>query len=510
MTPFSLPRARRLPALSTLCGALAAALLLSACTAGPDYQRPAYQDVPLHNVGLLQQRTAGAPMPALDHWWDGFNDPALSEIIRRVLAQNLDLSAALARVEQARAAARVAGARRLPEGDLSGQAARARQSLQSPLGEIARTFPGYQRTQNLFELDGGASWELDLAGALKRGAQAADAELEAAEAQHAGVRISVAAEAADAYFRIRGAQARIALAEHQVKASADLGEIVRLRLKDGLASVAETAQADARLAQSRAALPPLRTELERHLNRLDVLMGTAPGTYAGQLAQGADASQVPAISVSQSSVELMRRRPDVIAAERKLAASNERIGQAMAAWYPDLSLSALVGFQSLGAAGFLSADSLQAQGGLGLRWRLFDFGRIDAEIDRAKGAHAEALAVYRKSMLQAAEDVENAIMALVQLEQQSRDLNAEVDAQQLARSNAEEAYKGGVLSLAEVLTQDRLLLAAQDEMAQVHADNARAAVSVFRALGGWMVMSWPCVDFLRRTVAAVVCAAGCT
>ncbi|WP_432240225.1 efflux transporter outer membrane subunit [Herbaspirillum robiniae] len=484
-TPLLLPkRAGRRPVLTSLGAAMAAALVLSACAVGPDYQRPQYQDTPLHNVALLQQRQAQAPMPALDHWWDGFGDPVLSEIIGRVLAQNLDLSAALARVEQARAAAQIAGARRLPEGELSGQAARAKQSLQSPLGEIGRTFPGYQRTQNLLELDAGASWELDLAGALKRGAQAADAELQAAEAQQAGVRVSVAAEAADAYFRIRGAQARIALAEHQVKASSSLGDIVRLRLKDGLASVAEIAQADARLAQSRATLPPLRIELERQTNRLDVLMGAAPGTYARQLAQGADASRVPAISVSQSSVELMRRRPDVIAAERRLAASNERIGQAMAAWYPDLSLSALVGFQSLGAAGFLTANSLQAQGGLGLRWRLFDFGRIDAEIARAKGANAEALAQYRKSMLGAAEDVENAIMALVQLEQQSRDLAEQVDAQQRARSNAEEAYKGGVLSLSEVLTEDRLLLSAQDEMAQVHADNARAAVSVFRALGG--------------------------
>lgn len=478
------PRAGRLPAPASLYGALAAALLSSACTTGPDYHRPEYQDAPLHNVALLQQRAAQTPMPALDHWWDGFDDPVLSEIVTRVLAQNLDLSAALARVEQARAVAQSAGAHRLPEAGLSGQAARARQSLQSPLGEIARTFPGYQRTQNLFDLDTGASWELDLAGALKRGAQAADAELQAAEAQQAGVRVSVAAEAADAYFRIRGAQARIALAEHQVKAASDLGQLVRLRLKDGLASVAETAQADARLAQSRAALPPLRIELERQLNRLDVLMAAAPGTYARQLAQHADTSRVPAIGVSQSSVELMRRRPDVIAAERRLAASNERIGQAMAAWYPDLSLSALVGFQSLGMAGFFTANSLQAQGGFGLRWRLLDFGRIDAEIAHAKGANAEALALYRKSMLVAAEDVENAIMALVQLEQQSIELAAQVDAQQRARGNAEESYKGGVLSLAEVLTEDRLLLAAQDEMAQVHADNARAAVSVFRALGG--------------------------
>lgn len=473
-----------LASLRALCAALAGAGLLMACTSGPDYHRPDYHDAPLRNVAQLAQRPASAPMPPLERWWEGFGDAQLTAIVGRALAQNLDLAVALARVEQARAVATLAGARGLPQGELNAQAARNHQSLHSPLGRIGRALPGYERNQYLFELDGGASWELDLAGAIQRGTEAAAAELDMAQALQAGVRVTVAAEAADAYFRIRAAQTRIALAQRQVRASTELGELVQLRMNDGLASNGDVAQAQARLAQARAQLPPLRIELERQLNRLDVLLGVQPGTDAQRLAGPGVEAVVPAIAMASGSAELMRRRPDVMAAERRLAASSARIGVAEAARYPQLSLSALAGFQNLGAAGLFSADSLQAQGGLGLRWRLFDFGRIDAEIARARGANAEALASYRHSMLRATEDVENAVTVLLQLEQQARDLAQQVQAQQRARGNAEEAYQGGVSSLAEVLTQDRLLMAAQDQLAQVHADNARAAVSLFRAMGG--------------------------
>jgi outer membrane protein TolC len=156
----------------------------------------------------------------------------------------------------------------------------------------------------------------------------------------------------------------------------------------------------------------------------------------------------------------------------------------MAEYYPKLSLSALLGFESLGAAGLFSADSFQPQAALGLRWRLFDFGRIDAEVARAKGVNQEALARYRQSILRATEDVENAIVTLVQLEKQSAELADEVTARRRARSAAQDAYQGGVLSLTEVLEEDRLLLHARDQLAQVRADDARAAVSTFRSLGG--------------------------
>nr|WP_051781451.1 efflux transporter outer membrane subunit [Janthinobacterium agaricidamnosum] len=464
-------------------------MLLAGCVAGPDYRAPdsampaAYRGqaaLEAHNA-----RQTGAA-PALDSWWSGFNDAALTRIIGRVLAQNLDLDAALARVEQARAAARQAGAQQLPSGAVSASVVRQNQSLQGPIGVIGSNLPGYYRNQSIYDAGVGASWELDLAGGLQRGAENASAEAQAAEADRLGVRISVAAEAADAYFRVRGAQRRIATAQEQVGTSQRLLELVRLRQTDGLSAERETAQAEALLAQAKATIPPLLGERDIQLNRLDVLMGAQPGTYAAELAQTETETLAlaPAIVSSQGPAGLLRRRPDVIAAERRLAASNALIGVASAEYYPTLSLSALLGFSSLGSAGFVSAASLQPQAVAGLRWRLFDFGKVDAEVARAKGAHAEALALYRKSMLRATEDVENAIVRLTQLEAEHAEVHRQVTAEQRARDAAQQAYLGGATSLYEVLQEDRQLLAARDQLVRINADQARAAVAAFRALGG--------------------------
>lgn len=461
------------------------AAALAACAAGPDYHTPpAEMPAAYTHAAALQAREATEPAPPLDSWWRGFDDPALTRIVQRALDQNLDLAASIARVEQARAAASHAGAELLPQASLSASAARQHQSLESPLGAIGKNLPGYNRNQSLYNAGVGASWEIDVAGGLRRGAEAASAEAQAAEAEHLGVRVLVAAEAADAYFRVRGAQQRIAIAQQQVQTNARLLELVRLRLADGIGAAREQAQAEAQLAQTRVTVPPLQIELETQLNRLDVLMGAQPGTYAAELQAPAERLAVPQITVAQGPANLLQRRPDVIAAERKLAASSARIGVATAEYYPKLSLSALLGFESLSAGKMFTAATFQPAAIAGLRWRLFDFGRVDAEVAQARGANGEALANYRKSMLRATEDVENAIIALTQLELQGKDLAVEVDAHVRARGAAEDAFKGGAVSLFEVLEEDRLLLAARDQQARVRADNARAAVATFRALGG--------------------------
>lgn len=466
--------------------AAASTLFLAACAGNPAYEAPTITPAPFHNAALLEQRDTVVAAPQLDQWWLGFRDPVLTTIVQRAISQNLDLAASLARVEQAQAAAQRASAQRLPEGDINGQAARQRQSLQSPLGKIASGLPGYERTQTLYDVGVGASWELDLAGAARRGAEAANAGRAAAEASHLGVRISIAAEAADAYFRIRAAQARLVLAEEQIKSSTGLLDMVHLRSQKGLSGQRENAQAEARLSQVRAGLPPLRIALERQLNRLDVLLGAAPGAYSRELSARGDtgAVTVPAVSAAEGSAGLLRRRPDILAAERQLAAAHARISVATASYYPSLSLSALLGFESLGTDGVSTGNSFQPQALLGLRWRLFDFGRIDAEVAQAKGARQEALVRYRQTVLRATEEVENALMTLVQLEKQSAELNDEIAARERARHAAQETFQGGTVSLDAVLEEDRMLLQARDQLAQVRADDARAAVSVFRALGG--------------------------
>lgn len=480
----TLPRSRAARFLTTLSAAAAAAIL-AACAAGPDYHAP-MADMPLAypHAPALEARDAIPPVPALDTWWLGFDDAALTRIIEHALAQNLDLAAAIARVDQARAAARHAGAELLPQGALSADVSKQRQSLEGPLGTLGKQFPGYDRNKTLYGTGFGASWEIDVAGGLRRGAEAASAEAEAAEAEHMGVRVLVVAEAADAYFRVRGAQQRIAIAEEQVRTNARLLELVQLRLADGIGAERERAQAEAQLAQTRVTIPPLQIELATQLNRLDVLMGAHPGSYATELVAPQAPMSVPRISVAQGPANLLQRRPDVIAAERRLAASSAHIGVATAEYYPKLSISALLGFESLSASKLFTASAFQPAAIAGLRWRLFDFGRVDAEVAQAKGANAQALANYRKAMLRATEDVENAIIALTQLESQSKELAAEVNAHARARGAAEDAYKGGAVSLFEVLQEDRLLLAARDQQASVRADNARAAVATFRALGG--------------------------
>jgi len=470
---------------TTLAAAALAALGLAACAVGPDYHTP---DSPMpgqyqHAADVASINAAREPV-ALDTWWSGFQDPVLTKIVERALAQNLDMAASIARVQQARAAANFAGAELLPQGNAYGDVTKQRQSLQSPLGKIGSTFPGYDRNQTLYSVGAAATWEIDIAGGLRRGAEAADAELQAAEASHMGVRILVAAEAADAYFRVRGAQARIAIALQQVQTNQRLLDLVRLRLADGIGAEREQAQAEAQLAQTRVTIPPLQIELETQLNRLDVLMGAQPGTYAAELRDSKPELVVPQIALAQGPANLLERRPDVIAAERRLAASSARIGVATAEYYPKVSISGLLGFESLSASKLFTAQAFQPTAAAGLRWRLFDFGRVNAEVAQAKGANAEALANYRKSMLQATEDVENALISLAQLESQNRELGVEIGAHVRARNASEDAYKGGVVSLYEVLDEDRQLLAARDQQARVQADNARAAVSAFRALGG--------------------------
>jgi NodT family efflux transporter outer membrane factor (OMF) lipoprotein len=505
--------------------ALASAFALGGCAVGPDYAKPDTTLAPFHNqlqagqggagaeaaagqtaearqAGQAAQRAGHAAPPPLDRWWEGFDDPQLVAIIQRALSQNLELAAALARVDQARAAAQAAGAALLPTLDANASATALRQSLQSPLGTLARSSPGYDRNQREYTIGAAATWEIDLAGGLRRGAAAARAEAQAAEAERIGTRVSVAADAADAYVQIRGYQSRIAVALDQIDTDSRLLDLVKLRRRFGAADDREVAQAEALLSQARSTVPLLRTALEAQFNRLDVLLGVQPGTYAKILDGNGDIPPLPAMADTGAPVDVLRRRPDVIAAERVLAASNERIGAAIADYYPKLSLSGVLGFDSITTNGLFRNRSFQPLGTAGLRWRIFDFGKVDAEVKQARGGYAEALALYRQTVLRAAEDVENAVTVLNQSQVRRQELAAEVDALTRARDLSERAYKAGAITLTDVLDADRQLLVARDNLDSVRADSARAAVGVYRALGGgWDV---PSADTAARQAGTAV------
>ncbi|WP_018604850.1 efflux transporter outer membrane subunit [Uliginosibacterium gangwonense] len=459
--------------------------LLAGCAVGPDYVQP---NVPMleqfHGQAAINQRQATSNADLVT-WWAGFGDARLTRFVTLALEQNLDLAQASARVVQARAGLGAANAALLPSGNISGQAARAYQSIETPLGRVLNSTPGFDRYGGSYEADVGASWELDVFGGLRRGREAALADYQASEAGAVATRLAVAAQTADTYITIRGLQTRLDIARRQVQTEQDLLSTIKLLYSKGLAAELQVKQAEGALAQVQASIPVLETGLDAAMNALDVMLGALPGTHRAELAEASDIPTPPQIAAAGSPGELLRRRPDLIVAERRLAASNARIGVAIAEYYPKVSLSGLVGSAtSISSSNLFTNGASQASGVLGLRWRLFDFGRINAQIEQAKGQEAEALAAYRLAALLATEDVENAFSALVKKEEQTAVLTQGVDSLSRARSLSFTAYQKGAISLIEVLQADENLLRASDARVQAQTESARAAVAAFKALGG--------------------------
>jgi len=457
--------------------------LLAGCAVGPDYHRP---DVPLPDryQSAMQQRSATRPAN-FAVWWEGFNDPLLSRLVSDALARNLDIAQASARMAQARAGLGAATAALLPSGNVSGQASRAYQSVETPLGQVLSSTPDYNRYGNAYETNLNAGWEIDVFGGLRRGRQSALADYQASEAGVAATRLAVAAQTADIYITLRGLQARLAIAEAQVRTRQELLEKVQLLHSKGVAPEYQVRQSEGELAQVQATVPELLTGIDAAMNALDIMLGTPAGTHRTELTSAGTIPQAPLITSTGTPGDLLRRRPDIIVAERHLAASSARIGVAISEYYPKFSLSAL-----LGSATAVSGDNLfssgasQSAGVLGLRWRLFDFGRINAQIDQAKGQEAEALAAYRLSVLRATEDVENAFSALVNRENQTATLVKGEASLASARQSSFVAFRQGTASLIDVLHNDETLLQISDARAQAQTESARAAVATFRALGG--------------------------
>ena len=467
-------------------------MFLQGCSVGPKYKAPpppAAELAPFHNK-LEVPNSRDTPAPSLDEWWNGFNDPMLVTIVQRALSQNLDLAASLERVNQSRAVAAGARAGLFPAGELDASANSEHQSLEGNLGTISRDVPNFRRNIHEFTVGPAASWEFDLAGGIRHNAAAARDEVQAAEANRIGTRIIIAADAADAYLQVRGYQARIAIAKSQIETDEHLLRLVQNRYEAGAATKREIEQSRALLQQARSTLPPLRLALEKQLNRLDILMGAQPGTYANELDTVTPVPSIPSIA-DQGPTDVLRRRPDIIAAERRLAASNERIGVALAEYYPKISLAGVLGFDSLNSGSLFTSGGFQPAAVAGLRWRLFDFGRVNAEVKQTRGINAEALVDYRQAVLKAAEDVENALASLSETEAYSVEVQAEVRSLTRVRDLSQEAYRAGSITLTDVLDADRQLLTAQDQLAANRADAARSAVGVFRSFGGgWQPPKW--------------------
>jgi len=470
---------------SRILTAASTAALLGGCAVGPSYVAPQIAVPPAFVGGpAVEAATGQATKVDLVNWWRSFDDPLLATLVERALAQNLDLQQARARVVQVRAALRHASADLIPSGQVSGQASENYQSLETPQGRIASALPGFEREAQSYELNLGASWELDLFGGKDAARDAARADWQASAAGAAAARLAVAAQAADTYVAIRSLQARLDVARDQQKVQQQLVDLVALQYRKGVAAEMQLHQSEGALAQVKASVPQLEQGLDGAMNALDVLLGLQPGSLRPELAAAAPIPVAPAVSSAGGPTALLRRRPDIIAAERTLAASNARIGVAISEYYPKFTLSGLIGSATMGIGGVFSSGATQASGALGLRWRLFDFGRVDAEIAAARGRNAEALAAYRLTVLRASEDVENAFTGLIKQQARAQILGEGVTSLAKARASSFAAYKGGVSSLLDVLDVDRRLLDSRDAEIQARAAAARAAIGSYRALGG--------------------------
>lgn len=348
------------------------ALLLSSsltagCMVGPDYKQP---DAPLapHYINRGgSQISSSATTYSLDQWWEGFGDPVLSTLVTKALGQNLELAQAQARVAQARATLGSATAALIPSASVDGEAARSHQSIETPLGRVLNSTPGYNRYGSSYELNLQASWEVDLFGGLRRDREAALAQYQASEAGAIATRLAIAAQTADIYTAVRGFQARLAIAEEQVKNQRALLSKVDLLNRKGLAAVYEVRQTEGELSQVEATIPVLRASLEASLNALDVILGSAPGTHRSEMSVASHIPKPPQLLNMGEPAELLRRRPDLIAAERRLSSANAQIGSAISEYYPKFSLGALIGSASTSDGKLFSGGANQSSAFFGLR-----------------------------------------------------------------------------------------------------------------------------------------------
>lgn len=455
-------------------GLVCACSVLAACTVGPDYAAPEVQIAP----GWRQPVASGAA--SSEPWWKAFRDPVLDRLQNEAQAGNLTIKQALARVDQARAAAAASGAARLPVIGANGTAARAQQSLNSGLGQLSRYVPDLPRTVDSGSATLNGSWDLDFAGGIRRRQEAARASLVEAEAGVRAARLAVAAELAQAYFRLRTAEAQGRALAVLAREARERAAIMQARRTAGAASLADAERTSALAEQAAAVVPGIEARVEAERAQIAVLVGRSPSLpldLAGQMSVDAPdpIGGVPA--------SVLRARPDVAAAEARLVASNAAIGAALAEYWPSISIGGLIGVQSNRFGELFTGDSVAIQGAVALRWRLFDFGRIDAQVASARGRNREMLAVYREAVLRATAEVESAQAALTAERQAYAGALAEVMSLAKASARDDSAFRSGAISLEQLSFSRSALAQAEIRLIASQGRMAAGIVDVARSLG---------------------------
>ncbi|MES2148750.1 MAG: efflux transporter outer membrane subunit [Pseudomonadota bacterium] len=411
-------------------------------------------------------------------FWRRFQDPELDALVARALAANADVRIAAASLAEARALARFADARAAPTVGLALAAARVR----GPDSE------NVARTGSAIGVDLDMRWEADLFGAIRGERHAAAAEALAAAAQWRGVQVSVAAEVARNYFELRGQQEQLRVAVAALDTQRAALSLVDARLQAGRGNAFDSERARALVLSTEASVPALEATLARSRYRLAVLCGQLPAALDAQLAA---ARPLPGLAPSAldaigSPASLLRRRPDVAAAEQQLAAAAERAGVARSALFPQLSLGGVIGLNA-GSVGHLGDANAYAYNlGAQLLWSLLDFGRIRAQIAAASARGDAAAAQYEKVVLGALEETEGALASYTRNQRQSASLYGAAQSAGRAAELARARFGAGSSDFLAVLDAERESLAARDRLAQANTVGATSLVAVYKALaGGW-------------------------
>ncbi|TAM90454.1 MAG: efflux transporter outer membrane subunit [Candidimonas sp.] len=472
------PPRRGAPAGPRLFAMAAACVLLTACAVGPDYRAAP----PVDTGKGWTLPTADTARPAdLAHWWSTLGDPVLERLIDTALTRNIDLRQAAARVDEARALRdRVAG-ERLPAVTASASVNRRRQSENGPLP--VGSIPGLGVTQTIYDAGFDAAWEIDLFGARQRALEGASARLQATTIEAQGVRMRIAADVARAWFTAVGAGYELRTQQATVNTLQRTLELARWRHARGDAPATDVDTAYAQWAAASAGLPDIQARRRAAVLSLGVLLGAPPERELARLDEPLAPLTLRALPVGERA-DVLRRRPDVLAAERHLAASTSDIGVATAELFPKLSIGAGGGFQALGTGDWFDASSTRFSVLPLISWRLFDGGRVRAEIRAREAAQRQAALDYEQAVLVALGDAERALSdydsALATLNRRDEALAAA----RASHTHTQARYAAGDIALTELLAAERTLHEAEMQAVRARTQSAVRLVALYKALGG--------------------------
>lgn len=481
-----------------LAAILALPLALSACEVGPNYVKPDLKAPPAYADAASTRRTAISAEDAdLSTWWIRLADPELDSLVARVLKGNPDLEAAASRVRQAREQEKVAAAALLPSATATGSAVKYDSQRNAPDAPAGGASPQagagglpIPSHETLYSAGFDAVWEVDIFGGVRRGIEAAHASAEASEWERRDGQVSLLAETANAYLTLRTMQARIALGQAELKRQQDLFALISARRRNGFTTDLDVNQQGVQVATAAAQIPQLEAGAAAEIHALGVLTGQPPEALGQELAARGPASDDPALPPPPPTLptglpsQLLERRPDVREAERRLAAANAEIGVQTANLYPKLDLLGLASFVSPRIENLLSSQNVSTIGVGAIQAPLFQGGRVRASISAAREAREQAFQAYRKAVLAAFRDVEDALARFRSEDDRRTHLVEAAGAAERNLRIARDQYGAGTVAFINVLQAENALLNSRDQLIQSDAQTLTDLVSLYKALGG--------------------------